>query len=284
MAALLCEGIGKLCLGLCKGCETICCSPLKAINNPFCITVTTAIAFSVPPIVSSLESFSEFSPIDGCTASMWLLGNTVFCSVNIAGAMYIAMKFKSTARGQDGFNRATHVLCHDPGVALYILALIGFFIWLCMGVSWSMDNECIGDYDNAISVSIGCGFTFLVVGSMSLCCSICCSCCYREQDDTLYSVPNTNNYGTNAAMAATGGNDIESIPIAVATPVGKAGPTKGAPTVSQTSKKPSPSAPSADEQPTLAETSKVKFENAKLKTSEALNNGLESMKKFLKKK
>jgi hypothetical protein len=202
--------------------------------------------------------------------------------------MYIAMRFKSTEMGRAGFDRAVHILCQDPGVAVYILALIGFFIWLCIGVSWSfekMENECIGDYGNAVSVSIGCGFSFLIVGFMALCFSICCSCCYRErQDNTLYSAPNRHNHGTNVATT-NGANDIESIPVVVATPVEKAGPQKGGASAAyEAGKEPSPSAPPIEKEPSLINKSKVKYEDAKVKTSTAINDGLESMKKFLNKK
>ena len=240
MAAILCQGIGKLCSGLCKGCETVCCAPFKALKNPFSITVITAIAFSAPPIVSSLGSLSEFSPTDGCKSSTWLLGNTVFCAVNIAGAVYIFILFASTDTGSPsliddgtmarrflklkGFDRAMHILCQDPGVAVYILALVGFFVWLCLGASWwsngSMPNGCMNSYDNAVSTSLGCGFSYLTVGFISLCCAMCCSCCcYNSRnDETIYRVPNANG--------SYGANDIESIPVAVATPVDTSGSSK----------------------------------------------------------
>jgi hypothetical protein len=98
--------------------------------------------------------------------------------------------------------KASDILCHDPIVAIYILVLIGFFIWLCIGVGWNGNGDfaCADDGSlNLLDSSFGTGFSFFFLGFNALVLSVCCSCCCYNQDERgpnhYYS---QNRYGSTA--------------------------------------------------------------------------------------
>ena len=159
---------------------------------------------------------------------IWQIGNIAFCAVNIAAAFYVATKFKelggsnsrpfpnqsnnNNARpnnanvGNSGFSRASYILCHDPYVAIYILILIGYLIWLSIGVTWRANgsmNCAMNDGNNTLSLvgsSIGLGYSFFSCGFIALCCSLCCSCCCNGDDtngmNRYYFQNQQNQYGS----------------------------------------------------------------------------------------
>lgn len=211
MAAILCKTFGDCCGGCCK----ILCSPfrlccdatLSLCSNPFCLYVTTAVGFNVPPIaIGAAYLFQNF--MMSCMGSMWLLVDLIFCILNIAAAFYMATRYRDptssgiggggTRRG-GGFERAREILCYDPVIAIYIIVLVVFFIWLCVGVSWRFSGNlvsstgeeqgmvmgsaggssdgCSEDVVSLVSTCIGLGFAFLGVGFIALFISVCCSCC-----------------------------------------------------------------------------------------------------------
>lgn len=113
----------------------------------------------------------------------------------------MAIKYRTRNDGSqsnsNGFNRARDILCYDPAVAIYILVLIGFFIWLCVGVSWTgslLDGSgnCRDSVPGIVKRCIGLGFAFFGAGFFALCISLCCSCCMfdsSENDNTMYQMP-----------------------------------------------------------------------------------------------
>lgn len=195
MAAVICKTLGDCCGGCCKilsaPCRLCCDATASLCSNPFCLYVTTATGLNIPPIAISagylVENFMN------CTGSMWLLVNSVLCAINIAAAIYIAVKYRdpnSTGGGEsrNGFQRAKDILCYDPTIAIYIIVLFVFFIWLCLGISWRFsddltfglgqdDEGCSENILSLMSTCIGLGFTFLGLGCVALCISLCCSCC-----------------------------------------------------------------------------------------------------------
>lgn len=102
MAAVLCNGIGRLCNGTCeilgsifslpcKACGVVCEGASKALRSPFCFYLTVALGLNIPPVIFAVEAFTSNG--GGCSIALnWLLVNAVLCFVNIAAAMYISGK------------------------------------------------------------------------------------------------------------------------------------------------------------------------------------------------
>ena len=235
-----CKLFGECCNVVTEGISQLC-------TNPFCFFVVVALAINIPSIASSLPPLVT-NGIFGCLGLIWLAGNVIFCTINIIAALYIALRYNQLMKERNthttntgtsssaannhnrrspwqqqrqqqqlhqqhgrpsGFQHASNILCHDPFVAIYILILIGFFIWLCLGVNWRASGQmyCINDENsyNFISTALGCGFSYFGSGFMALCLSICCSCCCccgwndeRRGDSSSGNNPyyNQNQYGT----------------------------------------------------------------------------------------
>eukprot|EP01083_Nonionella_stella_P090971 254273_1 len=300
MAALICKGFSDLCNGACRVIGV----PFRLLcNNPFAIYVVATLGFNIPATATGLPHITD--GLNGCKIYLWLLVNTIFCFTNIAGAFYIAYKFQNSNNPEtarlSGIKRATYILCHDPGVAIYILFLIGFFVWLCIGITWrSADDNCGEDLGSALSV-IGLGFSFLGVGFMAIMISLCCSCCKGGygQDNNVYHIPAQNNDSAHqpAASQSYQNNDVEST-IPTATPVAEAIPAS----VVQPSAPPLPTAGTNGDKETKAaatgislggkigsifgasDKTKAKLETGGAKTSIALHNAFEGVKKMAAKK
>ena len=202
MAAILCKGLGALCNGCTKICTVpceICCKSTGSLcSNPFCLYDAATLVCNIPPIALSAAAVGE--TYGGCRTSLWLLVNMILCAINIWAAMYVAVKYREPKGELRGFRRAKHILCYDPAIAVYILILIGFFVWLCVGISWNFSNQLDldDDFDCAdatmgfVGTSIVLGFSFLGLGFLALCISLCLSCFMEGPvggDDIVYEVP-----------------------------------------------------------------------------------------------
>eukprot|EP00557_Chaetoceros_sp_GSL56_P005074 CAMPEP_0176498502 /NCGR_PEP_ID=MMETSP0200_2-20121128/12359_1 /TAXON_ID=947934 /ORGANISM="Chaetoceros sp., Strain GSL56" /LENGTH=368 /DNA_ID=CAMNT_0017896721 /DNA_START=358 /DNA_END=1464 /DNA_ORIENTATION=- len=195
MAAVICKTLGDCCGGCCRlFCAPfrLCCDATASLcTNPFCLYVATTVGLNIPPIaISAGYLVQDFM---NCTGSMWLLVNSVLCAINIAAAFYVAIKYRdpNSAGGgeaRSGFQRAKDILCYDPTIAIYIIILFLFFVWLCLGFSWRFSDDlisgsgsddvgCSENTASLMSTCIGLGFTFLSLGCIALCISLCCSCC-----------------------------------------------------------------------------------------------------------
>ena len=239
MAAILCNGLINLCEGACLNCGKICTLPCRVLSSvckplcdatatlcssPFCIYGTVAFLFNIPPIVVGLMALPNVS--NGCQASIWLLVNVPLCIINIIAAWYIAVRIQNRDDPQlrdkrTSLSRASYLLCYDPWVAVYILILIGFFAWLCTGVSWKATGEinangsCEDNVLDLVNSSIGCGFSFLTIGFSALCISLCVAWC----DGREYQDDSANNQGGNGYHNIEFGNN--RVQVAVATPADK---------------------------------------------------------------
>ncbi len=181
-----------------------------------------------------------------CLGGTWVLVHIVLCGINILGAFYIACKFHHGGDPEtdqrSGFARASYILCHDPGVAIFIMAFIAFFVWFCIVAS-----------SGCMSSEIATGFSYIGVSFLALSISLCCSCCGGSggTDNNVYHIPPHTNpsapVSSNNASSSSGPanqyqnqqqssssqqNDIESNKIPhngvdafpVATPVAQAEP------------------------------------------------------------
>jgi hypothetical protein len=221
MAAILCQGIASIftvicectdrvchtvCTGPCKlcaaSCSTVCEGLAKLCTNPFSLYVAVALIAQVPSIIIGL---TELGGLPNCRGSVFLLGSTLFGVVNIVAAFYLALRVGNSGdpalqEHRAAFSRASHVLCHDPWMAAYILVLIGFFGWLCLGIAWNWggvtdeDITCSDSVLGKARTSVGFGWFFLVGGSMALTMSMCCAC-FDNRD---YATSTNNNSNNNA--------------------------------------------------------------------------------------
>ena len=102
MAAILCNGIGKLCSSTCdalgsilslpcKACGIACDGVTQALKSPFCLYLTVAVGLNIPPVIFAGQALANGG--GGCNVALqWLLINAFFCIVNMAAAVYISGK------------------------------------------------------------------------------------------------------------------------------------------------------------------------------------------------
>lgn len=240
----LCRLPAQLCGASCSACGSLCeqsCHSLSSglCASPFAIFVTVAAVFNVPSVYVGLMGVLEEGV--SCKGARWLLVHAFLCAVNIVAAIYMGVAVvkevhqdnnnTSMAVGQQtpktAFARAGHLLCYDPLLAVYILVLLAFFVWLWTGAAWSLsgsihqgcssssnNNNADGGDDNdgvagKVAVALGFGWAFIFFGMASLCLGMCCAYMWDSSGDgnnNASSIP----YGdqetpyVNAASAAEG--------------------------------------------------------------------------------
>jgi hypothetical protein len=174
------------------------------------VFVSVALIAQLPPIAFGIFELGGFP---SCLGSAWLLGALVFGVFNIAAAFYLAIRIRNTEDPSlqhlhTALKRATYLLCHDPWMAIYILILIAFFAFLCIGASWKWsgkmdeDESCSDTVSGRTSTALLFGWFFIFGGSTALAMSICCACC--DQRD--YGATTNNNNNT----PATPNPDVEN--------------------------------------------------------------------------
>jgi hypothetical protein len=232
MAAILCKGCNEICTGACEVCGTVCTAPCKLCGegcqvccaslgglcaSPFSIYVTVAAVFNLP------AAWIGFTHVDlTCHGSKWLFVNSLFCIINVIAAIYMALQVNkqqpqgdtdfdkpSTSSQSTTFQRASHLLCYDPWMALYILCLMGFFLWLWMGGIWSFSGKVhegsCSEEDNLqgrIVTALGFSWAFLFLGVGALAIGLLCAYCAKDDPPTTY-----NHYTTTTTTPVTTGTD-----------------------------------------------------------------------------
>eukprot|EP00592_Proboscia_alata_P010854 CAMPEP_0194365510 /NCGR_PEP_ID=MMETSP0174-20130528/13575_1 /TAXON_ID=216777 /ORGANISM="Proboscia alata, Strain PI-D3" /LENGTH=198 /DNA_ID=CAMNT_0039140245 /DNA_START=22 /DNA_END=622 /DNA_ORIENTATION=- len=171
MASALCTGIDKICAAPFRLCGFTCEALGNLVTSPFFLYFGVTAGFNIPSIIFSFKAyiFDNDDPNE-CDKliTAWLLVNGFLSIVNIVAAVYITKKImetnntaehppgnytatdkdgvlavssstkpepSSTEGGQASLTRITHVLCHDPVVALYILIGLFYIFWQSNGVS-----------------------------------------------------------------------------------------------------------------------------------------------------
>ena len=79
--------------------------------------------------------------------------------------------------GSNSWKRLGHLMCYDPGVAMYMVVFAVWIVWLPIGISTlvSIDDEDEDSCDqvaNYAQGSIICGFVYGVLVALSFCCSL----------------------------------------------------------------------------------------------------------------
>ena len=157
-------------------------------SSPFAVFVAVTFVAQIPPIAFGILELGGFP---NCQGSAWLLGAIIFGLVNIAAALYLAIRVinteDETLRHLDtAAKRATYLLCHDPVIAFYILVALAFFAFLCVGSYWKLggeidaDESCSGNVSSNVSMALGFGWFFVFGGPTALAMSMCCAWCDRR--------------------------------------------------------------------------------------------------------
>jgi hypothetical protein len=202
-----CKLCGNLCEGCCHGCEACCQSVSQVLcTSPFSIYVTVATIFNGPPLYMGLKELAGLE----CRGSQWLVINGVFCLAHCVAAIYMALQIRPSNEGGSTMARAGHLFCYDPWMALYILVLAAFFVWLWTGAIWSLNGKAANgcqddDHVTAMAVAMGFGWAFFAVGVAALAIGVCCAYCSGDQQTgaSYYSNTTTTYYGTTSAAANT---------------------------------------------------------------------------------
>lgn len=184
----------------CKLCNKACLTVGDMCRSPFFLYVTVTTCLNVPPAIYSIISIIENNDNNkNCRGKTWLIVNLIFCIVNVLASWYFYCKIRKSFGYEDSelinrhsaLARTSYIVCYDPIVTGYILVLISFFVWQCIGTSWILsDSDFCPDYIiNPFGASLGFGWAFLFGGSCAFCCSLCCAGC----DSNEYGHNNTTN-------------------------------------------------------------------------------------------
>lgn len=80
--------------------------------------------------------------------------------------------------GSNSWKRLGHLMCHDVGVACYMLVFLAWFVWLPVGISAKAssanddDDEDCERVADAVQSCVICGFIYLLLVAASFCCSV----------------------------------------------------------------------------------------------------------------
>jgi hypothetical protein len=80
--------------------------------------------------------------------------------------------------GPNSITRAKHVLCFDKGMAVYIVVIIIWMVWICIGINrrFSVDdaNPDCNDLASYMTTTIMCGYIWMTMVGLAFCCSFLC--------------------------------------------------------------------------------------------------------------
>lgn len=216
MAAVLCKGIGELCSGLgkavgeviclpCKACGCACSTMSEVLLSPFFPYLAVTFGLNLTGVYYGIKSL----PLDCPDLTNWLIANAVFCVMHMIGAWYIVHRIRQSNSEHDApannnkssteapttsfvnftiprgdehgaansCSRIKYVLCHDKGMAVYIIGFIVWMVWLSIGIGRRLNAEEGADCEDEIhymNVAIGCGYMYLSLVFVAFGCSLCC--------------------------------------------------------------------------------------------------------------
>ena len=191
MAAILCKPIGALCEFLftapckaCSGCCSLCSDGIYAFcKNPLAAFLFVTCAFQIP--LGIIAAIQVPGIVNGCKGSQWLVGMLGCAIAHIFTSFYLAGRVVNrTDEALRDINtswlRIKYLLCHDCWMAIYLLIVAFYVVWLFVGSTWLFGNS-FNDCDESIRSSVftvlGIGWAFLFIGPAVLSCNLCCACC-----------------------------------------------------------------------------------------------------------
>eukprot|EP00980_Cylindrotheca_fusiformis_P004388 scaffold925_cov129-Cylindrotheca_fusiformis.AAC.41 len=168
LCSSLCQGCGTLCSSTCQACSSVCCSACEGCghmcqtlcNNPFCMLVTVAIITQVPAFFLFIP---EVEGLPDCDESVWLLVNAVLAIINVATPFYLAYRIADVdnnemAHMDNAFKRASYLAW---GAAL--------------SVKDTDEDVCSDTVDRMVVVGFCLGWAFVFLGFFALVFSMCCA-------------------------------------------------------------------------------------------------------------
>jgi magnesium-transporting ATPase (P-type) len=177
-------------------------------TSPFSIYVTVATIFNAPPLYFGATQLAGLE----CRGSQWLVVNGVFCLAHIVAAIYMAVQVKPDASAtKSTMARAAHLFCYDPWMALYILVLAGFFVWLWTGAVWSLNGKASNgcqedDHVSTMAAAMAFGWAFFSLGVAALSIGVCCAYCSGNNNGNTYysstTTTTTQYYGATTSKPA----------------------------------------------------------------------------------
>lgn len=191
MAAILCKPIGACCEFLftapckaCSGCCSLCSDGISAFcQNPLAAFVFVTCAFQIPlGIIAGLQLPGLF---DGCKGSQWLVGMLGCAIAHIFTSFYMASRVVSKTDEalrdkHTSWERIKYLLCHDCWMAIYLLIVAFYGVWLVIGSTWVLADS-FADCQDAVGASaftvLSIGWSYLFIGPAVLTCNLCCACC-----------------------------------------------------------------------------------------------------------
>jgi hypothetical protein len=136
-----------------------------------------------------------------------LVGMLAVAISHMAASVYLAHRItnrtdEALRDRHTSWSRISYLLCHDAWIALYLLIVIFYVIWLVMGSITSFKNrggdydssECGDDMDVRVTLVLVLGWFYLFAGPTVLSCNLCCVCC----DKTDYAA-NDEEFATKEA-------------------------------------------------------------------------------------
>ena len=162
------------CCCSCKGVKNVCKSPFRLF-----IILTTGL--NIPPIITAFFISKSSDVTKSCRGPIWLIINAVLSAINIIAAWYMCCKI---TRDDDSINssirnfrtvnsRATYMLMKDTWVAIFFTFWLLFIAWLCTGTAWIEQYSCPKFVTDCVAVSVGCGWAFLILGSLVFILTMC---------------------------------------------------------------------------------------------------------------
>eukprot|EP00531_Pseudo-nitzschia_arenysensis_P019198 CAMPEP_0116145980 /NCGR_PEP_ID=MMETSP0329-20121206/16913_1 /TAXON_ID=697910 /ORGANISM="Pseudo-nitzschia arenysensis, Strain B593" /LENGTH=327 /DNA_ID=CAMNT_0003641683 /DNA_START=141 /DNA_END=1124 /DNA_ORIENTATION=- len=194
MAAILCKPITScfefICTAPCKlcgaGCK-LCSDGLSGLcTNPLSAFVMVTFLTQIPlAIAAALEIPGLFT---GCKGSQWLVGMLAAAIAHMFTSVYLAVRVTNSTdealrNKHTSWERVSWLLCHDPWIAIYLLIVIFYVVWLVIGSSWNISGQMHSgscDYDDNAVIVLGIGWTYLFLGPAVLSCNLCCVCCDKR--------------------------------------------------------------------------------------------------------
>lgn len=81
----------------------------------------------------------------------------------------------SSRGGSNSWKRLSHLMCYDPGVALYMVIFVAWIVWLPIGISTLVSVDEDEDSCDRVAIyaqgSVICGFVYGFLVTVCFCCS-----------------------------------------------------------------------------------------------------------------
>lgn len=211
MAAVVFRGIGNGCN--CLGntvCEPLFTFSRKICTSPLGMFVVVVVVTNVPPIMYGiLTAVIIFGHGSECRrAWIWLIANAALCACHIAASVYIVKRIQNEtdprlSEKYTTISRASHLLCYDGIVAIYIVLFVIYLLWMTTGTVWRSTNQDACQDDVILSFftkAIAFDYAFVDFGAIAFALSLCVACCDGRRYSNQSSTESSNYQSANENM------------------------------------------------------------------------------------